>query len=125
MVGRLSQVKGRYPFDAAVVNSKPVFHFLISCEDQSLLIWRNAFFVLDLSLQILNCVSEHNIKSKDLSSQCLHEYLEEVCSRRSQVRHHQDLRLKIPDQGSTSTAIFSPVGILMKICIPPLNQRTK
>merc|ERR1712033_113381 len=44
---------------------------LLSSEDQSLLVWGNAFLVLDLGLHILNGVGRFNLKSDGLASQGL------------------------------------------------------
>merc|ERR1719394_1063592 len=44
---------------------------LLSSKDQSLLIWRNSFLVLDLGLDILNRIRRLNLKSDGLSSEGL------------------------------------------------------
>merc|ERR1711934_181133 len=48
---------------------------LLSSEDKSLLIWRDTFLVLDLSLDVLNGVSWLNIKGDGLTSEGLDEDL--------------------------------------------------
>merc|ERR1711934_843131 len=48
---------------------------LLSSEDESLLIWRDTFLVLDLSLDVLDGVSWLNIKSDGLTSEGLDEDL--------------------------------------------------
>ena len=53
----------------------PAILELLSSEDQSLLIWRNALLVLDLGLYILDGVAGLNLQSDGLSSQGLHEDL--------------------------------------------------
>jgi hypothetical protein len=51
-----------------VVGESSAILKLLSCEDESLLIWGNSFLVLDLSLDGLNNVRAFNIKSDGLSS---------------------------------------------------------
>ena len=48
---------------------------LLSSEDESLLIRRNSFFVLDLGLHVLNGVRGLYVQSDSLASQCLDEDL--------------------------------------------------
>merc|ERR1712025_607791 len=58
-----------------VVGEGPSILKLLSSKDQSLLVWRNTFLVLDLSLDILNGVRRLNLKSDGLASQGLDEDL--------------------------------------------------
>merc|ERR1711930_12521 len=48
---------------------------LFSSEDQPLLIWRNAFLVLDLSFDVLNAIRWFDLESDGLASQGLDEDL--------------------------------------------------
>ena len=48
---------------------------LLSCEDQSLLIWGNALLVLDLGLNVLDGVRGLHLQGDGLASQSLHENL--------------------------------------------------
>merc|ERR1712112_734627 len=48
---------------------------LLSSKNQSLLVWGNAFLILDLGLDILNGVRRFNLKSDGLASQGLDEDL--------------------------------------------------
>merc|ERR1712025_1026499 len=48
---------------------------LLSSKDQSLLVWGNAFLVLDLGLNVLNGVRRLNLKGDGLASQGLDEDL--------------------------------------------------
>merc|ERR1712133_262421 len=48
---------------------------LFSSKDQSLLVWGNAFLVLDLGLDVLNGVRRFNLESDGLASQGLDEDL--------------------------------------------------
>merc|ERR1719419_1220674 len=48
---------------------------LLTSKDQSLLIWRNSFLVLNLSFDVFNRVGWFNLKSDRLASQRFHEDL--------------------------------------------------
>jgi hypothetical protein len=50
-----NQVESRLLLDVVVTQSAAVFE-LLAGEDEALLVWGNAFFVLDLSLDVLNGV---------------------------------------------------------------------
>ena len=61
---------------------------LLSSEDQSLLIWRNALLVLDLCLDIFDGVRRLNLQGDGLASQGLDEDL------------HDDSRLELCNKSS-------------------------
>merc|ERR1739848_120153 len=48
---------------------------LLPCEDQPLLVWRDAFFVLNFSFDVVNGVRCFDIKSNGLPSERLHKDL--------------------------------------------------
>ena len=48
---------------------------LLACEDQTLLVWRNALLVLDLGLHGVNGVASLDLECDGLAGQCLHEDL--------------------------------------------------
>merc|ERR1712243_33806 len=58
-----------------VVREGPSIFELLAGKDQSLLIWRNSFLVLDLGFDILNCVRGFNFKRDCLASEGLHKDL--------------------------------------------------
>ena len=60
--------------DVVVGKGSTVFELLAS-EDETLLVRRDTFFVLDLSLYVFDCVRWLDIKSDGLSSQGLDENL--------------------------------------------------
>ena len=68
------QVKGGLLLDVVVRESAAVLE-LLSSKNQSLLIWRNSLFVLDLSLDILNGVGGLDVQGDGLTSQCFHKDL--------------------------------------------------
>ena len=58
-----------------VVGQGPSIFQLLSSKDQTLLIGRDPFLVLDLGLHVLDGVGGFNLKGDGLTSQCLHEDL--------------------------------------------------
>merc|ERR1719336_2976474 len=60
--------------DVVIGKSSSVFQ-LLSSKDQSLLIWRNSFLILNLGLHVLNRVGRFNLKGDGFSSQSLDEDL--------------------------------------------------
>jgi len=67
-------MEGRLLLDV-VIREGPAILKLFSCKDQPLLVWGDAFFVLDLGLHILDGVGRLNLKSNCLSRQGLHKDL--------------------------------------------------
>merc|ERR1712151_1329130 len=67
-------MEGALLLDVVVGESSSVLELLAS-EDQSLLIWGNAFLVLDLSLDVLNGVRGLDLEGDGLASQGLDEDL--------------------------------------------------
>jgi len=68
------QVKGRFLLDVVVAESTSVLE-LLSSEDESLLIGRDALLVLDLSLDVVNGVRWLDFEGDGLSGKGLHEDL--------------------------------------------------
>ncbi|KAI5089233.1 hypothetical protein C0J45_20641, partial [Silurus meridionalis] len=68
------QVEGGLLLDVIVRQGATIFQ-LFASEDQPLLIWGNAFLVLDFRLDILNGVTWLNLKGDGLASQGLHKDL--------------------------------------------------
>jgi len=68
------EMEGGFLLDVVVLKSAAVLELLTS-EDESLLIWGNSLFVLDLGLDILNGVALLNIKGDGLAGEGLHEDL--------------------------------------------------
>mmetsp|Transcript_6403 Transcript_6403/g.13826 ORF Transcript_6403/g.13826 Transcript_6403/m.13826 type:complete len:246 (+) Transcript_6403:115-852(+) len=68
------QVESRFLLDV-VVRERAAILQLLAGEDQALLIWRNAFLVLDLGLHVVNGVRGLDIQGDGLASQGLHEDL--------------------------------------------------
>merc|ERR1712213_171609 len=62
-----NQMQGTLLLDVVVGEGSSIFQ-LLSSEDQSLLIWRNSFLVLDLGLDILNGVRWLNLQGDGFAS---------------------------------------------------------
>eukprot|EP01083_Nonionella_stella_P064322 167526_1 len=60
-------------FSNVVINQCPAIFQLFSCKDQSLLLWRDAHFILNLCLHIDNRITWFHIQDNRLSGQCLHK----------------------------------------------------
>merc|ERR1712180_309966 len=58
-----------------VVRESPAILQLFASEDQSLLIWRDSFLILDLGFNILDGVRRFNLKGDGFTGQSLHENL--------------------------------------------------
>ena len=69
-----NQMECRFFLDVVVGESSSVLE-LLSGEDESLLIWWDSLFVLDLSFDVFDGVSWLNVESDGLSSQSLDEDL--------------------------------------------------
>jgi len=78
-------VESRLLLDVVVGESSSIFQ-LLSCKDESLLIGRDTFFILDLSLDVLNGVRRLNIKSDGLASKSLNEDLHSSSQSEDQVK---------------------------------------
>jgi len=68
------QVKGTLLLDV-VVGQSPTILKLFSSKDQTLLIWRDTFLVLNLSLDIFNGIRGFDLKGDGLTGQSFHENL--------------------------------------------------
>merc|ERR1719232_1233010 len=68
------KVEGRLLLDVVVRKGSAVLE-LLSSEDQSLLLWRNSFLVLDLRLDVLDGVIGFNVQGDRLSGEGLDEDL--------------------------------------------------
>ena len=67
-------MQGCLLLDIVVGQCAPVFQ-LLSSKDQSLLIWRNAFLVLDLLLHVFDGIAWFYVKGDGFTSQSLYENL--------------------------------------------------
>ena len=81
---------------------------LLSGENQTLLIGRNAFLILDLRLDIIDSVARLNLKSDGLSSEGLDDYKSVVSKKATYFREF--VWFWVYDS---------------QICIPPRRRRTR
>jgi len=68
------KVKGGFLLDVVVGERAAIFE-LFSCEDQTLLLWRDAFLILDFCLHVGDRVVGLDVQSDSLSSERLDENL--------------------------------------------------
>merc|ERR1719210_135320 len=100
-----NQVKSRFLLDVVIAQSAAILQ-LFASKDQTLLVWRNSLFVLDLSLHVFNGVRRFDFKSDGLACQCLHEDLH--ASSQSQDKVEGGLLLDIVvAQSSTVLQLFT------------------
>merc|ERR1719222_268860 len=99
------KMEGRLLLDVVVGQGSTILQ-LFTSEDQSLLIWRNSFLILDLSLNILNAIAGLNLQGDGLSSQGLYKDLH--TSSQSQHKMEGGLLLDVViGQSSTILQLFT------------------
>jgi len=79
------QVKGGLLLNVVVRQSSSIFQLLTS-KNQTLLIWGNALFILDFSLDVFNGVWGFYLEGDGFASQCLHEDLHTSSQSQDQVK---------------------------------------
>jgi len=79
------EMESRFLLDVVVGESAAVFE-LFTGEDEALLIWRDAFLILDLRLDVINGVRGLDFKGNSLSSQGLNEDLHATTETKNQVK---------------------------------------
>ena len=95
------QMEGRLLLDVVVTQGTTIFK-LLACEDQPLLVWGDAFFVLDLGFDILDGVAGFNLESDGFASQGLDKDLHTT----TQTQHQMEGRLLLDVVVTQGTAIF-------------------
>jgi hypothetical protein len=98
-------VKGWFLLDVVVGKGSSVFK-LFTCEDESLLIGRDTFLVLDLSLDILDGVWGLNVQGDGLTGEGLDEDLHTTSESEDQVESRFFLDVVI-GEGSTVFELLS------------------
>jgi hypothetical protein len=68
------QMQGRLLLDVVVAQCTTIFQ-LLAGEDQALLIWGNAFFILNLSFDIFDSIRWLNLEGNGFTRQCFDEDL--------------------------------------------------
>ena len=79
------QVESRLFLDVVVGEGSTVFELLTS-EDEALLVWGNAFFILDLGLDIFDRVRRLNIEGDGLASKSLDKDLHTTTEAQDEVK---------------------------------------
>ena len=79
------QVESRLFLDVVVGKGATVFE-LLAGEDQTLLVWRDAFLVLDLGLHVLDGVGRLNFQGDGLAGERLDEDLHTTAEAEDQVK---------------------------------------
>ena len=95
------EMKGRFLLDVIVRQGSAVFE-LLSSEDESLLVWWDSFFVLDLSLDILDGVGRFDLKGDRLASESLDKDLHAT----SESEDEMESRLLLDVVIRKSSAVF-------------------
>jgi hypothetical protein len=67
------KVEGGFLLDVVIGESSAIFK-LLSCEDQALLVWRDAFLVLNLGLDVIDGVGRLNLESDGLAGEGLDDW---------------------------------------------------
>ena len=80
-----NQMESRLLLDVVVAQSASIFK-LLSSKDESLLVWWNSFLVLNLGLDVLDCITSLNLEGDCLSSQCLYKNLHTTSQTKYQVK---------------------------------------
>merc|ERR1712142_394382 len=67
-------MQSRLLLNIVVRKSSPIFQ-LLSSKNQTLLVWRNSFLILDLGFNIVDGVTGLNLEGDGFTSQCFHKDL--------------------------------------------------
>jgi len=97
------KMKGRLLLDVVIGKSTAIFQLLTS-KDQSLLVRRNTFFILNLLLYVLNGITGFDVKGDSLTSQGFNENLHSRTT--SKTKNKMKGRLLLDVVIGESTAIF-------------------
>ena len=69
-----NQMQSRFFLDIVVAQGATIFK-LLSSKDETLLVWRNSFLVLDLGLDIVNGIRGLDVQGDSLASKSFYEDL--------------------------------------------------
>merc|ERR1712121_457812 len=85
-----------------VVGESSTILKLLSSKDETLLVWRNSFFILDLGLNVLNGITGLHLQCDGLASQGLDEDLHYT----SETKYQMESRLLLDVVIGESSAIL-------------------
>merc|ERR1711970_881532 len=127
------KMKGRLLLDVVVRQSSSIFQ-LLSSKDQSLLIWRNTFLVLDLCLNILNGITRLYLQSDGLASQGLDKDLHTSSQSQDKMKGRLLLDVVVGQSSSIfqlfsskdqSLLIWRNTFLVLDLCFDILNSITR
>jgi len=95
------QVEGRLFLDVVILESAAILK-LLAGEDESLLVWGDAFLILDFGLHVLDSVGLLHIKGDGLASKGLHEDLHST----AETEHEMEGRLLLDVVVLESSAVL-------------------
>jgi len=99
-------MEGGFLLNVVIRQSSTIFK-LLSSEDQSLLLWRNSFLVLDLGLDIRDGVIWLNVQSDGLSRERLDEDLHSTTTKSKNKMESRFLLDVVVREGSAIFELFS------------------
>merc|ERR1719464_532508 len=122
-------MKGRLFLDVVVRQSSSIFQ-LFSSKDQSLLIWRDTFLVLDLCLDILNSITRLHLQSDGLASQSLDKDLHTTSQSQDKMKGRLFLDVVVRQSSSVfqlfsskdqSLLIWRNTFLILDLCLHVLD----
>merc|ERR1739841_409837 len=99
------QMKSGFFLDVVVRQGPSIFQ-LFSSKNQTLLVWWDTFFVLDLSFDIFNGIRSFNFQCDGFTSQCFHKYLHSTTKSQHQMKSGLFLDVVVR-QGPSIFQLFS------------------
>merc|ERR1711971_1119367 len=126
-------MKGRLLLDIVVGQSSSIFQ-LFSSKDQSLLIWRDTFLVLDLCLDILNSITRLHLQGDGLASQGLDKDLHTSSQSQDKMKGRLLLDIVVRQSSSIfqllsskdqSLLIWRDTFLILDLCLNILNGITR
>ena len=95
------EVEGRLLLDVVVAQSTAILKLLAS-KDEALLVWGNAFLILNLGLDVFDGITGLDLEGDGLASKCFHEYLHTT----TQTQHEVEGGFLLDVVVAQSTAIL-------------------
>ena len=103
--------------DVVVTQGTTIFE-MCAGKDQALLVWGDSFRVLDLGLDILNCVRSYYFKSDSLACECLHKDLHTITQTEHQMKGVVFLDVVVT-QGTTIFKLFASKNQALLVWVDP------
>merc|ERR1712014_274164 len=93
------QVRSGLLLNIVVAQCTAIFQ-LLACEDETLLIWWDALFVLNLRLHVVDRIGALNLKRDRLARQCLDEDLHTTSQAQNQVQRRLLLNVVVRESAT-------------------------